>query len=196
VPFKLIIVGDSGVGKTSLLVRFVEGRYEGNEKPTIAVDVMSAELELGSSTVGLSLWDTAGQERYAPLATPFFRQADGVVLVFDVTNRRTFERLSEHWQGEIERKASAEVNIVLVGAKSDVPMEARAVTAEEAQALAVERGWDYFEASAKSGTHVRDAFYLLACNVMNRLLESDPQNAINGPAVPLKPKGGKRAVCC
>ena len=75
-PFKIIIVGDSGVGKTSLVVRFVEGRYDGREAPTVAPGVSNAALDLGSSTVGLSLWDTAGQERFAPLSAPYFRQVE------------------------------------------------------------------------------------------------------------------------
>ena len=105
VPFKIIIVGDSGVGKTCLLVRFVEGCYRGNERPTVAVDVSTAALDLGSSTAALSLWDTAGQERFAPLSTPYFRQADGVIIVFDVGRRSSFERVGSYWLEEVFYKA-------------------------------------------------------------------------------------------
>lgn len=194
-PFKIIIVGDSGVGKTCLLVRFVQGRYEGNEKPTVSVDVMSTEIDLGDSTVGLSLWDTAGQERFAPLSAPFFRQADGIVLVFDVGARKSFERLDSHWVDELATKAEPEANVLLIGSKADLPPESRAITDEEARAFAEAHGWDYFETSAKSGAHVRDAFYLLACNVMNRLLESDPRNLINDQKVALQAKGAKTRCC-
>ena len=160
-PFKIIIVGDSGVGKTSLMMRFVEGRYTGSEKPTVAVDVSTAALDLGSSTVGLALWDTAGQERFAPLSTPYFRQADGVIMVFDVGEHASFERIQTYWLEELERKASPDVSTMLIGAKADVAENARQVFPDEAKQFADSQGWLYFETSAKTGVHVRDAFYLL-----------------------------------
>lgn len=297
-PFKIIIVGDSGVGKTCLLVRFVQGRYEGNEKPTVSVDVMSTEIDLGDSTVRfpatfhtplhdsshphdlvaashstggpfvvghgwsgavcadlvdlhptLLVFFTAAPpvtasrsqpaprpasrsqpcaptlllvHRFAPLSAPFFRQADGIVLVFDVGARKSFERLDSHWVDELATKAEPEANVLLIGSKADLPPESRAITDEEARAFAEAHGWDYFETSAKSGAHVRDAvhtslrpvpfarpstavssdctqvrdaFYLLACNVMNRLLESDPRNLINDQKVALQAKGAKTRCC-
>ena len=108
-PFKMIIVGDSSVGKTCLLVRFVEGRYDGAAKPTISVDISSAALDLGSSTVALSLWDTAGQEKFAPLSAPYFRQADGVIIAFDVGARSSFERVASYWMDEVFFKADPDV---------------------------------------------------------------------------------------
>ena len=108
-PFKLIIVGDSCVGKTCLLVRFVEGRYDGAAKPTISVDISSAALDLGSSTVALSLWDTAGQEKFAPLSSPYFRQADGVIIAFDVGARSSFDRVASYWMDEVFFKADSDV---------------------------------------------------------------------------------------
>lgn len=89
------------------------------------------------------------------------------------------------------------MNVLLVGSKADV--DSRSVRAEEGEAVACEEGWDYFETSAKSGANVHDAFYLLACNVMNRLLESDPKNLINEPALALQgqpTKGAKKGNCC
>ena len=195
-PFKLIIVGDSNVGKTSLLVRFVEGRYDGMAKPTIAVDVSSTNLDLGSYTVALSLWDTAGQERYAPLSTPYFRSADGVIVAFDVGSRTSFARVASYWEGEVEAKAEPEVSVMLVGTKCDIDPEERQVTMDEAQAFAEERGWLYFETSAKIGAHVRDAFYLLACTVMNRLNEADPKNLIHGGVDVSGGKPAKKGGCC
>jgi small GTP-binding protein len=195
-PFKIIIVGDSGVGKTCLLLRFVEGRYDEVQKATISVDISSARLDLGTSSVGLALWDTAGQERFAPLSAPYFRQADGVVVVFDVGSRRSFERVASHWEREIEMKAGPEISAMLVGAKVDVAAEDRQVSEQEAQELADERGWLYFETSAKTGVHVRDAFYLLACTVMNRLNEGDPRNAINETSVSFVGSGSKKGGCC
>lgn len=198
---KLVIVGDSGVGKTCLLVRFTEGRYEASQRATVAVDISNAQLDLGSSTVGLALWDTAGQERFASLSAPYFRQADGVVVVFDVGSRASFERVRTFWMDEIFYKGDPDASIMLVGAKADVPPEARTVPEDEAAAFAEEHGWLYFETSAKSGYHVRDAFYLLACTVMNRLLESDPKNLINSApgkddGVRLATKGGEQKKGC
>ena len=143
------------------MMRFVEGRYTGSEKPTVAVDVSTAALDLGSSTVGLALWDTAGQERFAPLSTPYFRQADGVIMVFDVGEHASFERIQTYWLEELERKASPDVSTMLIGAKADVAENARQVFPDEAKQFADSQGWLYFETSAKTGVHVRDAFYLL-----------------------------------
>ncbi len=198
-PFKIIIVGDSGVGKTSLLVRFVEGRYDGREPPTVAVGVSNAALDLGSSTVGLALWDTAGQERFAPLSAPYFRQADGVIVVFDVGNRTSFERVRDYWLDQLALKAEPDVNVMLVGSKVDLAVEARRVGREEAEDFAANHGWLYFETSALSGVHVRDAFYLLACTVMNRMLENDPKNLINeggGGSMSLGEGPGAKKECC
>ena len=108
-PFKIIIVGDSGVGKTCLLLRFTEGRYDANQRATVAVDISNAALDLGSSTVGLALWDTAGQERFASLSAPYFRQSDGVVVVFDVGKRATYDRVKSYWMDELFFKADPEV---------------------------------------------------------------------------------------
>jgi len=195
-PFKIIIVGDSSVGKTCLLVRFAEGRYDGTAKPTISVDISSAALDLGSSTVALSLWDTAGQEKFAPLSAPYFRQADGVIIAFDVGARSTFSRVGSYWTDEVFFKADPGASVMLVATKMDIAAEDRQVSTEEAREFAESRGWLYFETSAKSGAHVRDAFYLLACTVMNRLLESDPKNLINDK-VDIKGKGPSgKAGCC
>ena len=199
-PFKIIIVGDSGVGKTCLLLRFTEGRYDAYQRATVAVDISNAQLDLGSSTVGLALWDTAGQERFASLSAPYFRQADGVVVVFDVGKRSTFERVQSYWMDELFFKADPEVSVLLVGMKADIPEPEREVSDEEAINFAEQSGWLYFSASAKSGLHVRDAFYLLACTVMNRLNESDPKNVLNdsGDAGVDLAKGGgaKKGGCC
>ena len=200
-PFKIIVIGDSGVGKTCLLLRFTEGRYDGMQKATVSVDISNAVLDLGSgSTVGLSLWDTAGQERFVPLSAPYFRQADGVMIVFDVGRRSSFERVITYWQDELFFKGDPDASIMLIGSKADVPENERMVSDAEAQALADEHGWLYFATSAKSGVHVRDAFYLLACTVMNRLIESDPKNILNNEpetvALGGKRKGGAKAGCC
>ena len=195
-PFKIIIVGDSGVGKTCLLHRFVEGRYDPTMQATVSVDISTTELDLGSSTVGLALWDTAGQERFAPLSTPYFRQADGVIIVFDVSKRSSFDRVLTYWVDEVAEKAEEDVSIMLIGSKADVDADERQVPNDEAQGFASEKGWLYFETSSKLGLHVRDAFYLLACTVMNRLNERDPKNLINSPKLLASKSGARGGQCC
>ena len=163
----------------------------------VAVDILQSAIELGSSSVSLALWDTAGQERFAALSAPYYRQADGVVLVFDLGSRASFERLATYWKGEVDAKASADACVLLVAAKADLPPGERQVRFEEAQALADAHGWLYFETSAKSGVHVRDAFYLLACHLMNRALESDPKNVLNDPSIALTDeRNEKGGGCC
>jgi len=145
-------------------------------------------------------WGTAAQERFAPLSTPYFRSADGVVLAFDLTSRASFERVPSYWTDEIYYKASPDVTIMLVGTKADASPGAREVDEAEAKALADEHGWIYFETSAMLGTHVRDAFYLLSCTVMNRLNEQDPKNVLNQEGKATLGGGGgggdKAGGCC
>ena len=132
VPFKIIVVGDSGVGKTCLLQRFVEDRYADSTNATVGVDVSNSDIDLGAQKVGLQLWDTAGQERFAPLsATASYSRtkADGVISgVRYVGKRTTLQRVKDYWLAEVLSKAAEGVTVMLVGTKADVHDELRQVS--------------------------------------------------------------------
>ena len=174
--YKLITVGDSGTGKSCLLHRFVMKRYA-EVGTTVGVDAASvASFNLGSAAVSLVLWDTAGQERFAPLSSPFYRKADGVLVAFDVGCRESFERATTHWLDQIDSKAAPNVARLLIGLKSDIAAHLRHVSESEAEKLARSRGLLYCEASSLSGDGVDDAFFIISCAIMNAKLESDPTN--------------------
>ena len=129
----VVLVGDSGSGKSSLARRQVEGNFDPDSKPTIGINLTTASAEAHSNTVKLKIWDTAGQERYrAP--TNYYNGADGVMLVYDVSQRSTYDNVSR-WLGEVRNHADAKVGLVLVGNKSDLAAQ-RATTYEEGQSFA------------------------------------------------------------
>eukprot|EP01122_Echinamoeba_exundans_P009275 TRINITY_DN3234_c0_g1_i1.p1 TRINITY_DN3234_c0_g1~~TRINITY_DN3234_c0_g1_i1.p1 ORF type:complete len:222 (+),score=38.82 TRINITY_DN3234_c0_g1_i1:100-765(+) len=169
---KIIILGDAGVGKTSLLHRYVKKTFSDNYKTTIGADFMSQQLTVGSRSVTLQMWDTAGQERFAGLGNAFFRGADGCVLVFDIQNDKSFEAL-QSWQEAFIQQANCtdpmSFPFIVVGNKIDVGESKRAVTIKKAQQWCIQHNCQYFEASAKDSTNVNAAFEELARLVVAKL---------------------------
>ena len=183
---RLAVVGESGAGKTALLRRFLHGRFEpSSTASTIAVDVSTVGVALGDALkVSVQLYDTAGQERFAPLTAPYYRQADGVIVVFDPASRQSYERALGFWANEVAKHARDDAVVLLVGTKADALAAApaiRRVRADEAEAAATARGWLYcLETSAATGDSVGDAFYLLACAVMNARAEAGGKASLDG----------------
>lgn len=155
---KILMVGDSGVGKSSLLIRFTSDTFADMSSPTIGVDFKLKMVNKGEKRVKLTLWDTAGQERFRTLTSSYYRGAQGIVLVYDVTRRQTFTSLSDVWLKEIERYSTKEDCIkMLVGNKLDLESE-RVVTKKEGVDFARRHGCLFLEASAKSSTNVKLCF--------------------------------------
>lgn len=148
--------GDTSVGKSCLVVRFVRGEYFDYQEPTIGAAFLTQTVVLDDCVVRFELWDTAGQERYRSLAPMYYRGAAGAVVVFDVTNRDSFEG-AKGWVKELMKKGDPNVVIALAGNKADIK-EGRAVSAEEARDYAKENGIIYFDTSAKSGLNVKEMF--------------------------------------
>ncbi|XP_065186356.1 ras-related protein Rab-18-like [Sycon ciliatum] len=153
---KILIIGDSGVGKSSLLLRFTDDRFDPEQSTTIGVDFKVKTLTVGSSRVKLSIWDTAGQERFRTLTPSYYRGAQGVILAYDCSCRSTFDGLNV-WLNELSTYATKE-NIVkmLVGNKID--REGREVTREEGLQFARAHSMLFIEASAKTRDGVQVAF--------------------------------------
>ncbi|XP_066152454.1 ras-related protein Rab-18-B-like [Euwallacea fornicatus] len=153
---KILIIGESGVGKSSLLLRFTEDNFDPEQTLTIGVDFKTKRVSVDENTVKLAIWDTAGQERFRTLTPSYYRDAQGAILVFDVSSYQTFAKL-ETWLDELETY-STKSNIVkmIVGNKIDV--EKREVSREQAMAFARRHQTLYIEASAKTKHGVQSAF--------------------------------------
>ncbi|RZC90875.1 hypothetical protein C5167_028711 [Papaver somniferum] len=167
--FKILLIGDSGVGKSSLLVSFISNDTapENNLSPTIGVDFKIKQLTVGGKKLKLTIWDTAGQERFRTLTSSYYRSAQGIILVYDVTRRESFTNLSDVWAKEVELYSTNQDCIkMLVGNKVDRDVE-RAVTREEGVALANDLGCLFLECSARTRENVEKCFEELALKIMD-----------------------------
>ncbi|GMK55570.1 hypothetical protein CspeluHIS016_0206260 [Cutaneotrichosporon spelunceum] len=170
---KLLLIGDSGVGKSCLLLRFCDDSWTPSFITTIGIDFKIRTIELDGKRIKLQIWDTAGQERFRTITTAYYRGAMGILIVYDVTDEKSFNNVRT-WHAQIEQHASAGVNKILVGNKCDWD-EKRAVTLEQGKALADEFGLRFIETSAKANEGVEDAFFTLARDIKTRLIDSQPQ---------------------
>jgi small GTP-binding protein len=163
---KLVTIGESGVGKTSLLQRLSEGAFREAATPTIGVEYFSWTLVLDQEPVRLMLWDIAGQERFYTVARSYFRDAVGAILVFDITSRPGFDALSK-WVRDVPSDAHPNCGVLLIGNKSDLAAQ-RVISTAEAQEFAKIHSIAYFETSAKDGTNVEAAIVQLATDLWEK----------------------------
>eukprot|EP01119_Soliformovum_irregulare_P009146 TRINITY_DN22308_c0_g1_i1.p1 TRINITY_DN22308_c0_g1~~TRINITY_DN22308_c0_g1_i1.p1 ORF type:complete len:202 (-),score=37.38 TRINITY_DN22308_c0_g1_i1:89-694(-) len=164
--FKILLVGDSGTGKSSLMERYCDDSFSENFRVTIGVDFKFKEMRQDDKDIKLQIWDTAGHEKFRTITSSFYRGAHGVFLVFDISDYHTFRDL-EHWYKEITKWSSEKTKIILVGNKSD--LKSRAVDYEEAKNYADSHNMIYLETSAKSNFNVDYAFATLTKEVRNAL---------------------------
>uniref|UniRef100_A0A7E4VZF1 small monomeric GTPase n=1 Tax=Panagrellus redivivus TaxID=6233 RepID=A0A7E4VZF1_PANRE len=161
---KVLIVGESGVGKSSLMLRFVDDTFDPEMAATIGVDFRVTTMNIDNSFVKLAIWDTAGQERFRTLTPSYYRGGQGIICVYDVSRRDTFDRL-EHWIAEVDTYCTkTDVVKMLVGNKIDV--EDRAVTREEGLQFAKRHRMLFIEASAKTREGVQCAFEELITKIL------------------------------
>lgn len=170
VLLKVIILGDSGVGKTSLMNQYVNKKFSTSYKATIGADFLTKEVTVDDRIVTLQLWDTAGQERFQSLGVAFYRGADCCVLVYDVNSPKSFETL-DSWRDEFLIQASPHdpdsFPFVVLGNKVDMGDERRMITPKRAHAYCQQRGqMPYFETSAKDNVNVEQAFEVIARNAL------------------------------
>lgn len=157
---KLLLIGDSSVGKSSLLLRFAEDSFSHTFISTIGVDFKTRTIDIDGEQVKLSIWDTAGQERFRTITAAYYRGANGIVLVYDITSESSFNSI-RGWIRNIEEHASENVCKILVGNKADME-DRRVVTKEQGQQLASEFKIQFFETSAKADINVEEAFVSIA----------------------------------
>ncbi|TGZ77450.1 GTP-binding protein ypt7 [Ascodesmis nigricans] len=167
---KVIILGDSGVGKTSLMNQYVNHKFSASYKATIGADFLTKEVTLDDRSVTLTIWDTAGQERFQSLGVAFYRGADCCVLVYDVNSLKSFDSLNS-WRDEFLIQASPRdpdsFPFVVIGNKTDLPESKRQVSARRAMGYCQNKGQiPHFETSAKEGSNVENAFEAIARNAL------------------------------
>mmetsp|Transcript_12949 Transcript_12949/g.34554 ORF Transcript_12949/g.34554 Transcript_12949/m.34554 type:complete len:202 (+) Transcript_12949:70-675(+) len=191
--FKLVLLGDSAVGKSSLVLRFVRGQFFEYQESTIGAAFLTQTVALNDATVKFEIWDTAGQERYHSLAPMYYRGAAAAIVVYDITSRDTFNR-AKNWVNELQRQGNPNIVIALAGNKADLSSK-RKVEPEEAEAYANDNGIFFMETSAKAATNVNELFVEIA----RKLPKSTPpprpgggSNIVIQPQSENKPKSG----CC
>ncbi|PON48742.1 Small GTP-binding domain containing protein [Parasponia andersonii] len=200
--FKVVLIGDSGVGKSNLLSRFTRNEFCLESKSTIGVEFATRTLQVEGRTVKAQIWDTAGQERYRAITSAYYRGALGALLVYDVTKPTTFDNVSR-WLKELRDHADANIVIMLIGNKTDLK-HLRAVATEDAQSYAEKEGLSFIETSALEATNVEKAFHTILSEIYRiiskKSLSSDepaPASIKEGKTLVVgTPEANTKKPCC
>jgi len=197
--FKLVLIGDSGVGKSCLLLRFADDNFTDSYISTIGVDFRFRTVTIDKKTVKLQIWDTAGQERFRTITSAYYRGADGIIMVYDVTSPESFDHVEE-WLSEVDRYANENTAKLLVGNKADL-IEEKQVSEETAQRFADKLGISFLETSAKTATNVDAAFLTMAKELIKNREKAPAGGGAGGGGKPtgnvkLKPVKPPKKGCC
>ncbi|CEM14028.1 unnamed protein product [Vitrella brassicaformis CCMP3155] len=163
--FKIVLIGDSGVGKSNLLSRFTRDEFNLESKSTIGVEFATKSVPVNGKTIKAQIWDTAGQERYRAITSAYYRGAVGALLVYDISKRQSFENI-DRWLKELRDHADPNIVILLVGNKADLK-HLRAVTQDEAASFAEQQGLACIETSALDSMNVETAFHRILSEIYN-----------------------------
>ncbi|KAK0458579.1 ras family-domain-containing protein [Desarmillaria tabescens] len=177
--FKVVLIGDSGVGKSNLLSRFTRNEFNLESKSTIGVEFATRSINVDGKTVKAQIWDTAGQERYRAITSAYYRGAVGALLVYDIAKHATYVNVTR-WLKELRDHADSNIVIMLVGNKSDLK-HLRAVPTDEAKAFSVENGLSFIETSALDASNVESAFQTILTDIY-RIVSSKTLEASSTPA--------------
>ncbi|KAK1151503.1 ras-related protein Rab-11A [Acipenser oxyrinchus oxyrinchus] len=202
--FKIVLIGDSGVGKTNLLSRFTRNEFNLESKSTIGVEFATRSINVEGKTVKAQIWDTAGQERYRAITSAYYRGAVGALLVYDIAKHLTYEN-GERWLKELRDHADSNIVIMLVGNKSDL-RHLRAVPTDEARAFSEKNGLSFIETSALDSSNVELAFQtslteiyrIVSQRQMSGRPDSDFAPSSNVVPITVQPtnQAPKQAACC
>lgn len=184
--WKVVLVGDSGVGKTNLLSRFTRNEFNAESKTTIGVEFATRNVQIRGKTVRAQIWDTAGQERYRAITSVYYRGAVGALVLYDITKPATFENLDK-WISELKEHADPCVCIMIVGNKTDLRSQ-RVVSTEEGRLLAEKYRYSFIETSALDASNVGEAFNNLLVDIFNIQTEAEKSDSTSR-IVPQENKG-------
>ena len=188
--YKILLLGDSTVGKTCFLLRYVDDSFLDLHMATIGLDYRLKTLILEEQKiVKIQLWDTAGQDKFRAITRNYYKGASGIILIFDVTNIKSYENIKK-WINEIKEEISEKVSIVLIGNKIDNVQE-RKISKEQGEKLANEIGIKFFETSAKTGEGINESVFFL----VKKIFENDPEVKNKYQGRNLKIKNKKRKCC-
>ena len=178
---QLLIIGDSTVGKTSILSRFANGTFNSNYLATVGLDNFTKDETIDDKNVRIKIWDTAGQERYKALTKGFFRNAEGIMIVYDVTNQESFENL-KNWIQSIKDNMGNDflerIPVVIIGNKID--SDEREIKTEDAESFCKQQNYPYFETSAKTGENIDNTIRFLVKKVIDVNSDNKEGNNENG----------------
>ncbi|PWN96084.1 ras-domain-containing protein [Tilletiopsis washingtonensis] len=183
--FKVVLIGDSGTGKSNLLSRFTRNEFSLESKSTIGVEFATRSIAVDGKTVKAQIWDTAGQERYRAITSAYYRGAVGALLVYDIAKHPTYVNVSR-WLKELRDHADANIVIMLVGNKSDL-RHLRAVPTEEAKSFAAENNLSFIETSALDASNVEQAFQ----NILTEIYRIVSNKALQSSESDIRPSGGE-----
>ena len=196
--FKVLLLGNSNVGKSSLFLRFVDDVWNDTFVPTIGVDFKIKTFEIDSKKIKMQIWDTAGQERFKNIISSYYRGAHGILLLYDVTDKESFKNLS-NWLIEIEKNASKNILRILIGNKCDLE-DKRLITHAQGKEFADTYGLKFIETSAKKNLNVSEAFETLGRELMNagaeKKIEKQKENKKISVAKAQDLTTQKRQGCC
>ena len=194
VTFKILTIGESGVGQTCILRRFVENKFLKNNLATLGIDLKTKTLNINDQEIKLKIWDTAGQERFRNITTQYYKGADGIVLVYDVTDDASYDKIRDWMDQIVHNTQKDEIGLVLLGNKCD--MEPRNVTEEQGNKLAEELKISYFETSALNGQGINEAFEQLTRDIMKKKGVGKGQEENGVDLNNANKKQGKKGDCC
>ena len=188
--YKILLLGDSSVGKTCFLMRYSDNTFQEIHMSTIGLDYKLKNVQLDDGNiVKIQIWDTAGQDRFRSITKNYYKGAHGIILIYDITSRKTYENI-KNWVTQIKEEVSDKVNIILVGNKIDDEKN-RKVSTEEGEKLAKEIGFDFYETSAKTGINIDSTFN----DLVKKTVESFSKTNGKGDKLNRKKEGSKRGCC-
>jgi Ras-related protein Rab-1A len=175
--FKILIIGDSSVGKSACLLRFANDTFSKSYYSTIAVDFKMRSLTINNKKIKLQIWDTAGQERFKTITSTYYRGAHGIILMYDITDKNSFNNIG-NWIKDVDRFTGKDVNKILVGNKCDIE-EKRKVSCDTGKELADSLGIQFLEVSAKDSTNIDDIFLKLVTELINKVVIENNKPGLN-----------------
>ena len=190
---KLLIIGESGVGKTCILLRFADDKFPIVHQTTVGVDFKQKMINFNNKTIKIQIWDTAGQERFRTLTNNYFKPANGIILVYDVSDENSFYSI-KNWIKQIESLADPSVCVILIGNKCEVDESVRKVKYEDAQKLAKELKIPFMETSAKNNLNISQVFNTITKQIIDKL-EGNNVNASGRITLKSENQSNQRCYC-